>query len=184
MMLKGKRTEYWLVWGATMLALATIVGLNIHLLSLKRAYRALQLQVRATSADPVVQKRLYSFTGSDNSGTRHWVYFNAYQDRRFLLIRLSPDCGSCLQLLNDIVPNDLDGVRSLQTFILSSERLDTPCPFPLLEVSRDDIMQVGMRTPTMVYCNGQGDVLLRAEGWHPAIWNDFVSQMKNMEKKR
>ena len=179
-----KRRESCWVWGGAFLAVATIVGLNIHLLGLKRAYRALQLQKGDASSDPVVQKRLYSFTGSDNSGTRHWVHFNAYQDRRFLLIRLSPDCGSCLQLLNDIVPNDLDGVRSLQTFILSSERLDKPCPLPLLEVSRDDIMQVGMRTPTLVYCNGQGDVLLRAEGWHPAIWTDFVTQIKTMERKR
>ena len=179
-----KRTESWLVWGAALLALATIVGLNLHLLALKRAYRALQLQAGTAGSDPVAQKRLYSFPGTDAAGTRHWVHFNAYQERRFLLFHLDPSCGSCLRLLQDIVPGDLEGVRSLQAYTLSSESLKRPCPFPVLGVSQDDLLQLGLRAPSLVYCNGQGEVLLRAEGWHPALWNDFVNQMKNMEKKR
>ncbi len=120
----------------------------------------------------VVNNRLFSFNGTQNSGASRFFHFTAYSGEYYLFAVVSNECGHCPafieNLQRDIDHHQLD--KEIGVHFLSADDIDgtgkgEQWDNRFFKVNNEDIFQFGISKPSLVLTNGRGDVLFRGRGY-------------------
>lgn len=131
--------------------------------------------------------QLFSFIGFNHEGEKKIIQFTAYSSQYFIFCIISTECHHCREFFTKFnkffEENKIIGNTQLVFLTESSENFNSNTSFPVLKISRDDIIQFGFNTPTIFAVNGQGKVLFNHSGYYAGLFRDALETI-TIDKNR
>ena len=184
---KGKGRDGLWLWVSLLALVLAVLALNVRLLAIKRENRQLKLEQLSSSRGDrgaALQERLYSLPlQSRPSGQTEWLHFTPYGSQEYLLVLLSAECSGCLRLLRDLEGGWEAIPPRVKPFLFQDGSLPLTTCLPQWRIAHEDSLQLADRVPALVWCNAQGRVLVRYQGWHPDLWALVIKHLQDGEQR-